>query len=391
MGHDPLSRRWLALYAAALAAVLAAIASIWGGSWLIASVGSEPGPPAMKTPVVRVMKNAKVYAEPIGGRRADRTSEQYYSDEAVPYYGVCVPEAGNSSSPARRYGFLYGSPESPLVYIDERDLVIPQDVRFEPCPAVVRIAPGARLYAHATGGERADEASERAYSGVKLTENRVCREETGSPAFGTRRYGLHGRSAERSIMYLDEGDLTIPPGVRLKPCPLVVHVTKNAKLYQGPAGDKRAVPSTEQDLYPGAVVSPYNLCATEADSSSAGPQRYGYVIRYAGDAPSAYVDEQDLLIPPTARFDTCEPVVHVGKDAKLYLNATGSVRAGRATERPFQDEYLDPEQLCFPYGGPSSPDPRRYGLRTAYGQTEFAYVDTGDVVVPSTARIGVCL
>ncbi|MGA5508987.1 helix-turn-helix domain-containing protein [Streptomyces umbrinus] len=389
MGHDPLSPRWLALYAAALAAVLAAIASIWGGSWLVASIGSEPGPPANKVPVVHVKTNAKLYEEPTGGRRADRTAERHYSDKTMPYYSVCVPEADDSSSPAPRYGLLYGSPESPLVYIDKRDLTIAPHELFEPCPAVVRIAPGARLYTHATGTERADKASERAHSSVKLTEHRVCREETASPTSHTRRYGLLDQSAERFIMYLDEGDLTIPAGARLNSCPLVVHIAKNAKLYQGPAGDERAAASTEQHLYSGPIVSTNDLCVVKADASSAGPQRFGYV-RYVGDTPSAYIDQEDLLIPPTARFGTCEPVAHIEKDAKLYLNATGSERAARGTEGRFQDEYLDPTLLCLPYAGPSSPDPRRYGLRT-YGQTAFAYVDIGDVVVPSATRIGVCL
>jgi hypothetical protein len=384
MGQDPLSPRWLALYAAAVAAVLVWLVSWSGGGWLSRAFDPEADP-ALRIPIVRVEKNAKVYQEPTGGARVGKESEREYSGQVVRYYSVCVPEGEGLSSPAARYGFLSGSTDWPLVYIDVQDLVIPERVHFESCPAVVRIAPEARLYAQGTGGERADRATERAYSGAKLIADSVCRE-------GARRYGLHNWSAAgRSFVYVDEGDLTIPSSARLNPCPLVVRIAEDATFYQGPAGDRPA-DSPDDRFSPGDDVSPNQLCAAKADSSPSAPKRYGFVL-YDGDSPSAYVDEQDLLIPPTARFSPCPPVLHVKKGAKVYRDAKGSKRGDQTTEQVFSDSYLDPETMCSPYGGPSSPEPRRLGIRSqSYGDRKpVAYVDIEDVVIPSTARIGVCL
>lgn len=384
MGQNPLSPRWLALYAAAVAAVVVWLVSWSGGGWLSRAFDREPDN-ADRNPIVRVEKNAKVYQEPMGGARVGDESERAYSGKVVPYDFLCAPEGKDLSSPTARYGFLSGSTEWPLVYIAVQDLVIPERVRFEPCPAVVRIAPEARLYTQGTGGDRADRATERAFSGAKLTEGSVCRE-------GARRYGLHHWSAAgRSLVYVDEGDLTIPSSARLKPCSLVVRITEDATFHQGPAGDRPA-DSPDVRFSPGDDVSPNQLCAAEADSSPSAPKRYGFVL-YDGDSPSAYVDATDLLIPPTARFDPCPPVLHVKKGAKVYRNATGSGRGDQATEQKFSDRYVDPETMCSPYGGPSSPEPRRLGIRDrSYGDPEpSAYIDVEDIVIPSTARIGACL
>ncbi|NNN37460.1 helix-turn-helix domain-containing protein [Streptomyces sp. S3(2020)] len=379
MGQDPLHPRWLALYAAAVAAVLVWLVSWSGGGWLSRAFDREPDD-AYRTPVVRVEKNAKVYQKPTGAARVDKVSERKYLGEVESYNLVCVPDGDPHS---RRYGFLSGSTEWPLVYVDVQDLVIPERVRFRPCPAVVRIAPEARLYVQGTGGERADPATERAYSGVKLTEDSVCRE-------GSRRYGLHGRSAEPSLVYVGEDDVTIPSSARLKPCPVVVRIAEDATFHQGPAGDRPA-DSPDDWYFPGDVVSPTQMCVAEADSSSPGPQRYGFVL-YDGDSPSAYVDEKDLLIPPTARFDPCPPVLYVKKGAKIYRNETGNEWADQATEQAFSDSYVDPDTMCSLRGGPASPEPRRLGIRDrSYGDREpFAYVGIEDVVIPPGARLFVC-
>ncbi|MGP4005281.1 helix-turn-helix domain-containing protein [Streptomyces sp. 4N124] len=389
MGQDPLSPRWLALYAAAVAAVLVWLVSWSGGGWLSRAFDPEPDP-AYRYPIVRVEKNAKVYQEPTGGARVGRESEREYSGQVVAYYSVCVPEGEGLSSPAARYGFLSGSTDWPLVYIDVQDLVIPERVHFESCPAVVRIAPEARLYIQGAGGERADTKTERVYSGAKLIVDSVCREVSAAPASGSRRYGLLDPYARRGIVYVDEGDLTIPPSARLKPCPVVVRIAEDATFHQGPAGDRPA--DSPDDLFsPGGDVSPDHLCVAKANSSPPGPKRYGFVL-YDGDSPHAYVDEQDLLIPPAVRFSPCPPVPHVKKGAKVYRNATGSAWADQAIRQVVSDSYLDPETLCSPHEGPSSSEPRRLGIRErSYGDRRpFAYVDIEDVVIASTDRIGVC-
>ncbi|MFP3991042.1 helix-turn-helix transcriptional regulator [Streptomyces sp. E11-3] len=134
IGHDPFSPQWVALYLAALAAVLAWITLLTTTDSLHA--GTQPEPPAMPSPTVRLIEikeGAKLYTEPTGNRRADKATEQDWSDQNVDPRDMCIVDAGDAPPAVRRFGVHPYSVGAWVLYVDEKDLVIPPMTPFSFC------------------------------------------------------------------------------------------------------------------------------------------------------------------------------------------------------------------------------------------------------------------